>query len=123
MKASLRSVDDHGNVYSALMFVCPGCQTPYTFQDGTEHTPSGLHMLPVNSTTKSPSWTWNGDLEAPTLSPSILSHIQPYDETGKPLGVCHSFLREGVIEYLSDCTHPLSGQFVPLPDLPKWAEI
>lgn len=56
MKAKLRRVDDHGNVYTALMFVCPGCRTPYKLIDGTEHTPSGVHMLPVNSPNKSPQW-------------------------------------------------------------------
>lgn len=122
MKTSLHKVNDHGVEYEALAFVCPGCQTPYTLLDGREHTPSGLHMLPVNSSQKSPSWTWDGNLEAPTLSPSILSHIQPYDEQSKPLGICHSYLRAGVLEFLSDCTHPLAGQNVPLPDLPEWAE-
>lgn len=107
MKASLRTVNDHGNVYTALMFVCPGC--PRT----------GVHLLPVNSPQVSPSWFWDGNLEAPTLDPSILSHIEPYDpETGAPQGICHSYLRAGVFEFLSDCTHPLAGQRVPMPDLP-----
>ena len=29
---------------------------------------------------------------------------------------CHSFVREGRIEFLSDCTHALAGQTVELPD-------
>ena len=126
MKASLHHVDDHGVKYDALMFVCPGCETPYTLLDGTEHTPSGLHMLPVNVMgdlqIHRPSWTWDGNLELPTVASSILSKIQPYDENGQPLGVCHSFLKAGVFEFLSDCTHPLAGQFVPMPDLPEWAD-
>jgi hypothetical protein len=122
VKASLRHVDDHGVRYDALMFMCPGCATPYTLIDGTEHTPSGIHMLPVNSSAKSPQWTWDGNLEAPTLSPSILSHIHPYDDQSRPQGVCHSFLVAGVLQFLGDCTHPLAGQNVPLPDLPGWAE-
>lgn len=121
MKASLRHVHNHGVHYDALMFVCPGCRTPYTLPDGTEHTPSGLHMLPVNTTEHAPQWTWDGNLEHPTLEPSILSHIQPYDEESKPLGICHSYLRAGVLEFLGDCTHGLAGQHVPLPDLPEWA--
>lgn len=113
MKTSLRNIDDHGVHYQALMFVCPGCQTPYLLPDGTEHTPSGLHMLPVNSPQKTPSWEWDGNLESPTLSPSILT---------RGVGVCHSFLRAGVLEFLSDCTHQLAGQSVPLPDLPAWVD-
>jgi len=103
VKSMLRTVDDHGTRYTCLMFVCPGC--------GTGHT--GLHMLPVNTTAKSPSWTWDGNLEAPTLSPSILTRW-----TDK--FVCHSFLRVGVFEYLGDCTHKYANQQVPIPDLPDW---
>lgn len=112
MKAALRHVDDHGVKYDCLMFVCPGC----AINNGT-----GLHMLPVNADNKTPSWDWDGNLDAPTLSPSILTHTKPYVD-GKGIGVCHSFLKDGVFQFLSDCTHSLAGQNVPLPDLPVWAE-
>lgn len=102
MKSQIRNVDDHGNHYTALMFVCPGCQSM-----GYE---SGIHMLPVNSPSKSPSWNFNGNLEAPTLSPSILTKTHG--------GVCHSFLENGVFRFLSDCTHSFKDQLVPIPDLP-----
>jgi hypothetical protein len=72
---------------------------------------SGLHMLPVNSTERSPSWDFDGNLESPTLSPSILTR---YNDQ-----VCHSFLRNGVFEFLSDCTHEFAGQNIPIPDLPE----
>ena len=110
-KAQIRNVDDHGIKYQALAFVCPGC---------AEAGGSGFHMLPVNSTEKSPSWDWDGNLEAPTLSPSILSSTAPYSDTGRPLGICHSFLKAGVFEFLADCTHSLAGQSVPMGDLPEW---
>jgi hypothetical protein len=71
-------------------------------------------MLPVSDTKgKRPQWDFDGDLEAPTLSPSIKT--TPYDGS-----VCHSFLRNGVFEFLGDCTHSLKGQHVPMPDLPDW---
>ena len=106
MKAMLRGVDDHGIHYQALAFVCPGC--------AVMHSNSGLHMLPVNcGDVKAPSWDFDGNLDAPTLSPSIL--------TGRGSdNVCHSFLRAGVFEYLGDCTHPLTGQQVPMGELPDW---
>lgn len=113
VKASLRTVDDHGNVYTALAFVCPGC----ALMPGGG---SGLHMLPVNSPNKAPQWEWNGDLERPTLSPSILTRGAEHHEPALSRHVCHSFLRDGVFEFLGDCTHPLVGQRVPLPDLPDW---
>ncbi len=105
MKSQLRTIDDHGKIYPALTFVCPGC---VEMVGG-----SGLHMLPVNTGVKSPAWTWDGNLELPTLSPSIL--------TGRNSpNVCHSFLREGIFEFLNDCNHSLAGQKVPIPDLPDW---
>jgi len=113
VKSMLRTVDDHGTRYTCLMFVCPGCALEQTLPDGTPYKSTGLHMLPVNTTAKSPSWTWDGNLEAPTLSPSILTG------RGSP-NICHSFLRVGVFEYLGDCTHKYANQQVPIPDLPDW---
>jgi hypothetical protein len=104
VKTMLRSVCCGEDVYQALMFICPGCAETHT----------GLHMLPVSGVTERPMWTFDGNLEAPTLSPSILTRH------GDML-VCHSFLRNGVFEFLGDSTHSLAGQHVPMPDLPDWA--
>lgn len=107
MKAMIRNILDHGVQYQALMFVCPGCD----LSDG-----SGLHILPVNTNKTKPAWTWNGNLEAPTVSPSILTKgggkVLPY--------VCHSYLKAGIFEFLGDCTHALVNQHVAMPDLPDW---
>lgn len=104
-KSQVRAVDDHGLCYEVLAFVCPGCAL-----DGS----TGLHLLPVNSTTKKPSWTWDGNYEAPTLSPSILSNGHGQGRR------CHSFLTAGVFQFLDDSEHALAGQSVPIPDLPDW---
>jgi len=110
MKSMLRHVSYQGGNYDALAFVCPGC---LALGGG-----SGLHLLPVNAagnpSTKSPAWNWDGNLEAPTLSPSILTSKD--DEERR----CHSFLKAGVFEFLGDCAHPLAGQSVPMADLPDW---
>ena len=56
------------------------------------------------------TWEWDGSLDAPTINPSI--HV-----TGGSQGInCHSFVRAGVWEYLSDCTHALAGQHVAIPE-------
>jgi len=52
-------------------------------------------------------WHFNGDLDKPTFSPSLLVHAQY---------VCHSFVTDGNIQFLSDCTHELAGQTVELED-------
>lgn len=104
--AMVRHVTDSDIRYDALMFVCPGCQ---------DFSTTGLHMLPISDTQgKRPQWTWNGSLEAPTLEPSVMT------KWGSQ--VCHSYLRNGVFEYLGDCTHQYAGQHIPLPDLPEWIE-
>jgi hypothetical protein len=116
VKALLRRVKDGDLQYEALMFWCPGCERP-----GEDGPVGGLHMLPVSGDcgTK-PRWDFDGDLEAPTLSPSILTNYRTWDGTDPEDNVCHSFLRAGVFEFLGDCTHALAGQHVPMPNLPEW---
>ncbi len=55
-------------------------------------------------------WDFDGSYEFPTFSPSMLAR----DSRGH---ICHSFVRNGKIEYLSDCTHELAGQTIDLPEL------
>jgi hypothetical protein len=54
---------------------------------------------------------FNGDLDKPTFSPSLLQNFTP----GK---TCHSFVVDGNIQYLSDCDHHLAGKTVELPEFP-----
>lgn len=100
-------------------FRCPGC--------------SEVHSL------KSSIWQFNGNFDRPTFSPSVLATTgcrvaghQPGErcwcvynaeqrEKGEPeapfkCGVCHSFVTNGQIQFLGDCTHELAGQTVDLPD-------
>jgi hypothetical protein len=143
---------------------CPGCDSLHPFRIRT-----------VDGAL--PTWEWDGNLEAPTFSPSLLCHSSVHlcegehdpvvckdpdgcSETthsighvvdgqllwrfrdgipegagpavyghGQPhtrepaWGSCHSFLRAGRWEFLSDSAHQLAGQtvdMVPLPD--GWAE-
>jgi len=85
-----------------------------------------------------PIWEFNGNEEFPTFRPSIkvtfdhlseeamqqnidfykvhgryLTHKElPYDVRE----ICHSWVTNGNIEFLSDCTHHLKGQTVELND-------
>lgn len=79
-------------------FECPGC--------GFNHGP----VIARTDGQAHPMWTWNNDLERPTFAPSLL--VQYGDKS-----VCHSFVRDGRIEFLSDCTHALAGQTVDLPEV------
>lgn len=81
------------------MFDCPGCKE--------------LHGVRVAQTgEKGPVWDWNGSLARPTLAPSLLL-TRTMGEAHTPV-VCHSFVRDGWIQFLSDCTHELRGQTVEL---------
>lgn len=142
---------------------CPGCDS--------------LHPFTIESNGKlnrGTTWSWDGDLERPTFSPSLLCYSSVHlcegehppvvcqnpdcPRTGHSLGAvidgvllwkfpggfpddaervrghqtphprdpafgnCHSFLRAGRWEFLSDSAHALAGQtvdMVPLPD--GWA--
>jgi hypothetical protein len=53
-------------------------------------------------------WQFNGDLERPTVTPSLLLH----PGTNHPR--CHIFITDGSIRYLGDCGHELAGQTVPM---------
>ncbi|WMW64400.1 DUF6527 family protein [Nitratidesulfovibrio liaohensis] len=91
-----------------MRFWCPGCQTH--------------HIITVRSDI--PAWSWNGDGDYPTFSPSILVRHEAKPDAGEGFEewrkerVCHCFVRDGRIQFLSDCTHHLAGQTVELPALP-----
>ncbi len=95
-----------------VAFRCPGC--------------GDMHAVPTGDG----RWSWNGDRRRPTLSPSILvrsGHYvdgwKPGDECwcGKDYGfecyLCHSFVRDGRIVFLGDCSHALAGKTVDLPEV------
>lgn len=88
-----------------LTFWCPGCSTGHSITFGTAET-----------------WTWDGNADRPTFEPSVLVNGirgNSTEEWNRAHPRCHTFVRAGRIEYLSDCEHELAGQtvdMVPLPD-------
>lgn len=75
------------------IFFCPGCNE--------------------NHACKATLWSFNGDFEKPTLAPSV--HLIVKHKKGSY--VCHSFVKEGKIQYLEDSTHKLAGKTVKLPEI------
>jgi hypothetical protein len=95
--------DEHGNV----MFHCPACGC--------------LHAVATNPGQPNATgslWTWNNDLVRPTFQPSIFVRMRltanPKRPNAKPDIVCHSFIRNGCIEFCSDSTHAFAGATLPL---------
>ncbi|MCC4296282.1 DUF6527 family protein [Aurantimonas coralicida] len=84
-----------------LLFWCPGCD--------------GAHRVTVGEG-PGPRWGFNGDYDRPTFTPSVKVSYPGPDAgvDGAPPAVCHSFVREGRIQFLGDCTHALAGQTVSL---------
>lgn len=66
-----------------------------------------MHPLPDG-------WTFNGNVEKPTFSPSF-KHDWKEKDTPK---VCHYIVTDGRVAYCGDCTHSMSGQTIDMPDLP-----
>lgn len=110
--------DGQGGVQ--LRFWCPGCEMAHGV---------GIGSGPA------PRWTYNGNPEKPTFAPSILVRYDHWTPPATDPGiaekirsgaikqtqvhdVCHSFVRDGRIQFLGDCTHKLAGQTVDLPDFP-----
>lgn len=58
-------------------------------------------------------WSWNGDINKPTLKPSVSTKGSDADGEFK----CHSWITDGKIEFLHDTTHALVGQTVDLIDV------
>ncbi len=94
MGNKLRQAFKPDGSYHAWMFLCPACDD--------------LHVLTT--------WQWNGSREAPTFTPSILVRYFESDaETERAR--CHSYVTDGKIIYLSDCSHLMAGQTTELPDM------
>jgi hypothetical protein len=100
-----------GGAYWGMNFDCPGCEIGHHVVL-TDWTPPGKTRAPDDGR---PKWVFNGDPAKPTFSPSILVHTHWGPERRSV--VCHSFVRDGRIEFLPDCTHALAGQTVDLPDV------
>jgi hypothetical protein len=104
LRGKLRFTDD-----GRLLFRCPGCDS--------------VHGVSVGEG-QGPRWGFNSDYDRPTFTPSVLvSWSEPsdisaeFDDTSKDKKmICHSFVTDGQIQFLGDCTHGLAGQTVDLPN-------
>ena len=77
-------------------FHCPGCDETHCFRI----------RAPKNHPNE-PVWSFNGDVDKPSFSPSLL-------KVGEER--CHLFVCDGKIIFLADCHHKLAGQTVGMED-------
>lgn len=131
MKA--KNVVDNEGRFVGIRINCPGCGDRHVL--GVRPIPEGMIESPhaVNHA----HWHFNGDYEKPYLSPSVhvraghyashqgneqdcwCKYYERHPEQTREFRcyVCHSLVRDGWIEFLSDCTHALAGQRVELLDI------
>lgn len=112
----LRSVEG-----GRLAYWCQGCEETH-------------HVIVEGD--RQPKWGYNGNPDRPTFSPSVLyqqdmwvppvtmQNIEQWRanpwEQHQERRVCHTFITDGMVQFLGDCTHKLAGQTLPLPELPEW---
>jgi len=75
-------------------FYCMGCECSHVFYTSIQENRS--------------VWRFDGNMESPTFSPSLLNTYPNGDR-------CHLFLKGGKIQYLTDCYHNLKGQTIDMP--------
>ena len=104
-------------------FICLGCGGEYPRRihtlEPTEPYDWGNRGFPHFVQTKGrvdACWKFNGDIFKPTFTPSLLTRIQ-YTDPNKQDYVCHLFIRDGMLDYLPDCTHPLTGKTIQMVDI------
>ena len=83
-------------------FECPGC--------GRWHI---VYVSEANSL--GARWGWNQCMDKPTVTPSIMVKWNEGEERKKM--ICHSYVTDGQIRFLNDCTHELTGKTVDLPEI------
>lgn len=93
----IKIFNEQGDTGRKVFFWCPGCNELHNF---------------IIERTERPCWSFDGNMENPTLNPSLL-----YPDK-KPR--CHLFLHNGKLAFCSDSEHSLANSTVDLPDLPEW---
>ena len=97
MRKLLKHTDKDGVLY--IIFYCPACKC--------------CHSIKVYEDSNK-GWTWNGDDDKPTFSPSLLVNK---NQRNPMAPICHSYVRGGKIEYLNDCTHDFKGNTIDMEEV------
>ena len=101
MSISTGKIKDVGNVDGGHLYWCPGCDEAHQFLANPG------------------PWGYDGNADSPTIQGSVLVRGPQRSVPGSGSdAVCHSFITAGMIQFLTDCTHALVGQTVPMGDWP-----
>lgn len=104
-----RYTEADGGYHWELGFMCPGCRHRHFINDSQ----TKISNVPI--------WEFNGDFDKPTIRASVLTRgYRKNPDTGKydiEIDRCHSYITDGMIQFLGDCMHKLAGQTVELPKI------
>ena len=92
---TLKLSDVLERVDEGYMHYCDGCDSYHRINVDKPNAHTGAQ------------WTFDGNVECPTFSPSI-----------NIVGQCHYFIQQGNSIYCTDSKHNLAGKTVPLPKIP-----
>lgn len=99
MPVLLERLTDETGDHVELAFWCPGCKTNHSYC-----------IQRKNPKDVGPVWGWNGSMDKPTFTPSLLVWKD------RPESRCHLFLTDGKIHYCPDSAHGLAGQTIEMHD-------
>jgi hypothetical protein len=102
--SKLHKLYTQSDEFAAYSFYCPGCEC---------HHQIWYKECQCN---RSFAWEFNGNIDKPTFAPSLLIKYPVWINDVKSERVCHSFIKDGMIQYLSDCTHKLANQTIEIPE-------
>lgn len=106
----------------AYLFSCPGCQMDHiVYVSATPEYIARCGRLPF--------WGFTGGVDSPTFVPSLLvrwsdfpteeqaARILAGEQVELAKNVCHSFITDGKVRFLDDCTHAMKGKTVSLAEV------
>jgi hypothetical protein len=97
-----------------LEWRCPGCEEDHIIPTANIIGTASI----MNTSGSGAGWFWNGDVNKPTVAPSVLRCSHPrHEQPDSPR--CHVFIREGKLMFMVDSTHHLAGHTV---EIPEWQE-
>lgn len=113
----LKKITDGTREY--FEFYCPGCKQTHLYY----------------TKRKGPTWTFNGDMQAPTFQPSLLLLREEWTPPVTPENLdewqkkqwpqvkvaktCHLNITGGMIQFHGDCWHELKHKTIPMVPIPE----
>lgn len=130
----IKMVDDDQGRYCGIEIQCHAGHTHFI---STTWTPPGKVRSPLYPANAPSNWTFNGDFNSPSVSPSVRTRSGHFSHPGGKPGNCycdyqqrypdkeplpekwycyncHFVLTAGIVNYCSDCSHEYKDKQLPL---------